>query len=322
MPSHVCTWRNAGMVIVAIVMRTAPWLQPTAPTVGTIRKCRFELRFVEEAAAARRVAAAFRVCGIGFDETTKLGNSALTSNLTIQPVEGGPLEDVILRAAYCPMGGTSDKVVKSVDQRCFARLRDMLRRWEAKFREMFPDEAWTGPDPSRVGLHRLGGGGAIMSDTCNGARLSKKLLASLIAEQVQSELGIDTWEAMTEAEQEAATRTHLHDCWQHLRNIFLQEMSKAQAAHMRDELKAELDTFAAWERMSTDYSQLLRATYKEFHQGCRYYKGKGRAYHAWLLQKHPQAFVIHIERADGGRQACLRLLIIAHVVHMPGSTSS
>lgn len=37
-----------GMAIVAIVKRTAPWLNPTAPTCETVKRCRFELRFVEE----------------------------------------------------------------------------------------------------------------------------------------------------------------------------------------------------------------------------------------------------------------------------------
>lgn len=37
-----------GMAIVAIVKRTAPWLNPAAPTYETVKRCRFELRFVEE----------------------------------------------------------------------------------------------------------------------------------------------------------------------------------------------------------------------------------------------------------------------------------
>ena len=74
---------------------------------------------------------------------------------------------------------------------------------------------------------------------------------------------------------------------------------------MKDELAAELSAFSSWERMSTDYDQLLRATYKEFHFGCRYYKGKGKPYALWLREKYPKAFVVHIERADGGRQVRL-----------------
>lgn len=71
---------------------------------------------------------------------------------------------------------------------------------------------------------------------------------------------------------------------------------------MKDELKAELDTFASWERMTTEFSQLLRASFKEFHHACRYYKGQGRSYSVWLLETYPSSFSIHLERADGGRQ--------------------
>lgn len=71
---------------------------------------------------------------------------------------------------------------------------------------------------------------------------------------------------------------------------------------MEEELKAELDTFSAWERMSTEFAQVLRASFKEFHHGCRYYKGQGRPYLVWLCDTYPQAFAIHLERADGGRQ--------------------
>lgn len=37
-----------GNAIVAIVRRTAPWLKPAAPTYETVKRCRFELRLLEE----------------------------------------------------------------------------------------------------------------------------------------------------------------------------------------------------------------------------------------------------------------------------------
>lgn len=77
-----------------------------------------------------------------------------------------------------------------------------------------------------------------------------------------------------------------------------------QAKHVQAELQPELDTFATWERMSTDFSQLLRASFKEFHHSCRYYKGQGRPYGVWLRESYPSSFCINLERADGGRQAC------------------
>lgn len=165
---------------------------------------------------------------IGFDETTKFGVASLTSNVQIEPSNGAPLEDVILRAAYCPMGGTSELIVQSIETRCLSRLRDLLRRWKSTFEEMFPGQPWSGPDPTLCSLHRLGGGGAIISDTCNAARKSRALLADRIASEVEEHMGADAWSKLTESEQQQVVRTHQVDCWQHMRNIFLAEMSSAQ----------------------------------------------------------------------------------------------
>lgn len=297
---------------------------------------------------------------LGFDETTKLGLASLTSNVQIEPTPGAKLEDVILRAAYCPLGGTAELQVQSIETKCFSRLRDFLRRWRGMFERMYPDEKWTGPDPALCSLHRLGGGGGIISDTCTTARKARRLLADMIAEGVQSHVSPETWAAMTEEERAAASRTHEVDCWQHMRNIFLAEMSAAQvrsrapalmcthwmplkrepcprpcayvyqtkliiasrasivyvacakARHVKAELQPELDTFAAWERMSAEFSQLLRASFKEFHHMCRYYKGQGRSFVVWLLETYPTSFCIHLERADGGRQANNRFLMEPH----------
>ena len=41
---------------------------------------------------------------------------------------------------------------------------------------------------------------------------------------------------------------------------------------------------------------------QEFHHCNKYYKGKGREFWVWLAENHPEAFVVHFERADGGRQ--------------------
>lgn len=96
---------------------------------------------------------------------------------------------------------------------------------------------------------------------------------------------------------------HVIDCHQHMRNIVLSHMSLKQAEHVKAELAVALQQFSSWERMSTEYSQLLRAVYKEFHQGGRYYKGKGADFTSWMLDTHASAFFLHIECADGGRQA-------------------
>ena len=84
-----------------------------------------------------------------------------------------------------------------------------------------------------------------------------------------------------------AVRCHKVDCSGHLRNIFLGEMTSAMSKHVREELAEHLALFGGWERMTTDFDQLLRAVYKEFHHGGQYYKGKGVEFMVWMRENHP-----------------------------------
>ena len=256
----MCPASAVGAVIVAVVKRTAPWLNPVAPTVAAVREMRFELRLVEEVMAARRVASAHRVRQLGFDETTKFQDPSMVTSVLSEPKPGAKAEVVIMRAAYATGGGTSAHLVDAIEDKCFARLRDFLAGWEATCKEMHPDHKWTGPDPVRCGLQALGHGGAIQSDTCTPARCTKRLLAAEVARQVKEKH--PDWGSLSDADQDAAVRVHCHDCWQHIRNIFLKAMSTAQSAHVKEKLSEELEAFSNWERMTTDFDQLLRATYK------------------------------------------------------------
>ena len=249
-----------GRNIVSVVRKAAPWLNPVEPTAHFIRTSRFELRNLEEALAAWRVAKAWRVRQLGFDETTKFQEPSMVTSVLIQAAQGAATEVVILRAAYSTGGATSALSVVGIEEKCFARLRQLLRGWQAKCLEMFPEHRWTGPDPERCGLQRLGGGGAIINDTCTPARCTQRLLIAEVARQVQAKH--PDWGSLSEAQQEAAVRCHALHCWQHMRNIILAAMQKAQAAHVKAALEEQLLQFSSFERMSTDFDQLLRADYK------------------------------------------------------------
>ena len=67
--------------IIAVVKQTAPWLKPAPISNRTLTDCRFELRFMEQYMAARKVAFAFAIRMLGFDETTKDGDPSITSNV-------------------------------------------------------------------------------------------------------------------------------------------------------------------------------------------------------------------------------------------------
>lgn len=119
----------------------------------------------------------------------------------------------------------------------------------------------------------------------------------MVAKQIKEKN--PNWGELTEAQQEEAVRVHTHDCWQHIRNIILGPMSKAQSAHTKEQLAEKLAFFSAHERMSTDFDQLLRADYKEFGLGGRYAKGHGKEHGLWLKARHtpPSAHHTHRPRA-------------------------
>ena len=288
--------------IVSVVRTTAPWLNPVEPTIEACRESRFALGTGEMAMAARRIAAAVRVRQLGFDETTKFQAPSMVTSVLVQPTEGAPPEVVICRAAYATGGGTAELLAKAIEEKCFARLRDYLRGWQLECEQRFPDHKWTGPDPERCGLQRLGGGGGFISDTCTSARCLQNLLIVECGRQVKEKYDPAEWLQLTEAEQEAAMRAHAHHCANHIRNIWLAALSKAQSAHVREKLKDQLDAFLSYERATTDFEDLIRQNYKEFHHGGRYYKGQGKVFAEDLRDNHAKAFVMHFERAEAGRQ--------------------
>ena len=63
-----------------------------------------------------------------------------------------------------------------------------------------------------------------------------------------------------------------------------------------------MDAFLSYERATTDFEDLIRQNYKEFHHGGRYYKGQGKVFAEDLRDNHAKAFVMHFERAEAGRQ--------------------
>ena len=253
--------------IITVVKQTAPWLDPQPLSNRTLVDTRFELRFMEQYMSARKVANAYAIRMLGFDETTKDGDPSITSNVIIEPTKGAVLEPVILIGAYCSAGGTSEKIAAAIESKCFAKLRGFITRVKDKFAELYPEETWTGPEPKDLSMDRLAGGGGIQSDTCNTAEKAKSILADMISKGKRAKIGEEAWAKLSEEEQAEVTRVHKLDCHQHMRNIFLKEMSAAQAKHVAEELKPHLDAFTSWDRMTTEYTQLLRAAYKELHHG-------------------------------------------------------
>lgn len=146
-----------------------------------------------------------------------------------------------------------------METKVFARSRKLLAKWRDIYEDRHGKGSWPGPNPTQLGYHRLAGS-LIMSDTCNSARAAKKMIMDMAAAEVE-QLARDagTWDGMCAAEKEKATTCYVGDCMQHLRNILIDAMAEAGANLLKDELKESLEAFSAYERMSTEAMQLIRA---------------------------------------------------------------
>ncbi|EOD24721.1 hypothetical protein EMIHUDRAFT_206823 [Emiliania huxleyi CCMP1516] len=140
----------------------------------------------------------------------------------------------------------------------------------------------------------------LMTDTCNGARCTRRMVAAAAMVAVEAKVGKAAWEAMTEEERERKYKTYLGDCWQHRRNIIIEAMAAAANASVKATLDDELDEFSSFERIDPDGSCVIRAAFKQFHHGGEYAKGRGREFESW--RKTRALMFLPFERAAGSRR--------------------
>jgi hypothetical protein len=100
----------------------------------------------------------------------------------------------------------------------------------------------------------------------------------------------------------APWQVYLGDCWQHLRNILIDSMAATGDALVKETLADDLAEFSKQERVEPDVSSVIRASFKQYHHGGEYCKGRGREFDVYHRKHHPSAFFLPFERAVGNRQ--------------------
>jgi len=156
--------------------------------------------------------------------------------------QDGTLIDVAPRSASGIPGGTAAKANEGIGW-LFRHSSCLLKNWIKTHEEIFGAGSWTGPPASAIGLHRLGASCVIMSDTCNKARATRKLLREDIAVAVQDSHRPAQWAALDEAEQARRATSVKGHCTQYMRNIMLDAMSAAANKHLNAALVDTLQQF-------------------------------------------------------------------------------
>jgi len=161
-----------------VLQLIAPELIVATPCVRSSQLQRGEVTLSGEAMAAWKFAACKRVMTFGWDESTKFGKAVFAVNFQLQSYDG-TIEDVCLRGlTILPEGGTSKALLEHIEKRYFVYSRRMLTLWQEAHEKEHGAGSWAaagGPSPENIGLHRLCDDTVLMSDTCNGARCTKRM---------------------------------------------------------------------------------------------------------------------------------------------------
>ena len=268
-----------------------------------MRKLRGEVTIAGEMIAALRVALCTRIISFGFDESTKFGLNLLSTNTQLEPHDApGTSVDVVMRGVTLTAGGTAEAISKDIEEKLFVHARRLLNLWKDEHESMHGKGAWEKagmPSADNIGLHRLSENAVLMSDTCNAARATKRLLAEMAEKAGRERIGSEAWDAMSEAERESKCTAHLGDCHDHLRNIIIKAMATEATDFLKGKLGDSLDKFSSFERMSVDAMESIRAACKELHPEGEYAKGKGRESEVTRKRDHPSDLWLPIFNAVG-----------------------
>ena len=274
------------------------------PCERQMRKLRGELTIAGEMIAALRVALCVRIISFGFDESTKFGLGLLSTNTQIEPHDApGTSVDVVMRGATLTAGGTAEHLSKEIEEKLFTHARRLLTLWRDEHERMYPGtwESSGMPSPDNIGMHRLSENAVLMSDTCNAARATKRLLAEMAESAGRERIGAEAWEQMSDEERQEKCMCHLGDCHDHMRNIIIKAMAAEATDFLQDKLDDSLAEFSSFDRMSVDCMDLIRAASKELHPNGEYAKGKGRESEATRKRDHPSDLWLPIFNAAGTR---------------------
>ena len=142
--------------------------------------------------------------------------------------------------------------------------------------ELYPDDDNSDlvPSPDEIDTAKLSKG-VINTDTCNAAQKFRRILVEHIPGAYE------------------------YDCMHHLRNIWVGSAEKDLTSSLNTLLRDSLDEIDPKLRVSTSISAIIRAIDKEFSLSANYPKGHGALFAQFMLEYHPGALLLHVERASG-----------------------
>ena len=135
------------------------------------------------------------------------------------------------------------------------------------------------PDPKEIRIEKLGLGGSVNTDTCAAAQKERRLIV-----------------------QKIGGRCHEQDCWNHLRNVWINGMSKSVSKFLNEYLEDSLEEISSILRVNPDLSTVIRAYDKCFSCNCNYAKGDGEEFLQFMHDNYSDEYLYSVTRSAGSRQ--------------------
>ena len=135
------------------------------------------------------------------------------------------------------------------------------------------------PSPDSIDINKLGDGGTITTDTCNGARKVRRLLVKAIEGCINGK-----------------------DCRQHLRNVWINGVAKSVSKFINGSHEDSIDNISPFLRVSTDLENIIHDFHKYFSLYGNYPKGHGESFRDWIIKKYTNKIIMNTERSSYSRQ--------------------
>ena len=164
-----------------------------------------------------------------FSDVTGRRQNAL-QNFVISVINEERLRPLILSSSIFLKGKTSEQQVDALIS-TIAVYRKRFQRWVEVLDHSHPSYQKYFSELSSMNINKLGIGGDLMSDTCNGARKTQRL----IDEQVHKAA-----EALRKYESDDIRVLEV-GCWNHIRNLYLRGMTKKLSTLPENTIRKELD---------------------------------------------------------------------------------
>ena len=250
---------------------------PTAvPSSNFARECRDVVRIACETLTAMKLANSPCWRQVFTDATTKRQQSFQTLIIGVG-TDGGAIDPVIISSCIFLEDESAETTFSSINDKILA-LKPRLTRLREIVKEQHPgNQALLDSIQSEDGITTKKLEDAwFTTDNCAAARKVQRLAE-------------DAWKSKGQ------------NCWNHLRNTWINGMEQATNTYLKSVLTSSLDECDPKLRVKMLFGAFCRAFDKAFSLSANYPKGFGENFLEYMLEHHPTFALYHVARCRGAR---------------------